>query len=153
MIIKKKTNLDLSNEIKGGDGNGIFKNAIVSFLQKIGLVSIRFNVESEMSVDISADEMLVLFKRQDDTFENLERDMETTLKVVDRLIEKSINMSVKAAKSAIRGINDVSEFYDLAEEDYNRKRERKEQHKKVVLNEEDQDQEKEKPMMGFHDSE
>ena len=152
MIIKKKTNLDLSNEIKGGDGNGIFKNAIVSFLQKIGLVSIRFNVESEMSVDISADEMLVLFKRQDDTFENLERDMETTLKVVDRLIEKSINMSVKAAKSAIRGINDVSEFYDLAE-DYNRKRERKEQHKKVVLNEEDQDQEKEKPMMGFHDSE
>ena len=152
MIIKKKTNLDLSNEIKGGD-NGVCKNVILAFLQKIGLVSIRCELETEMSVDISADEMLVLFKRQDDTFESLERDMETTLKVVDRLIEKSINMSVKAAKSAIRGINDVSEFYELMEEESDRNcKRKKERHEKIVLNEQEdeEDQDQEKPIMGFH---
>ena len=97
MIIKKKSSLDLSNEIKGGD-NSICKNVILAFLQKIGLISIRFNIESEMQVEIYADEIELLFKREDDNLKCLERDMETVVKVLDNSIKSSIDMISDRAK-------------------------------------------------------
>lgn len=81
--------------------------------------------------------MSFLFNRQDDNFENLERDMETVLKVVDRFMEKSIHMSVKTAKAVIRGINEISDYYELTEEEADRKRKRKEQHTKIFRSEQE----------------
>jgi hypothetical protein len=138
MVIKKKTNLDLANEIKGGD-NGVCKNVILAFLQKIGLVSIRFDIESEMSVDISAEELNLLFKREDENFENLERDMDRFLKVVDRSLEKVIDATVKSVKHVIREYNDITEYYELMEEEADRKRERKLKRKSFEMSEDDEE--------------
>ena len=153
MIIKKKTNLDLSNEIKGGDGNGIFKNVMLSFLQKIGLVSIRCELETEMSIDISTDEMQVLFKREDENLSNLERDIEKIMNAFDRYLKKSIDTMVVRSKQAIKGFREVNEFYELMEEQSEKTTTKKERHEKVVLDEDkEQDQDKEETIIGFHDS-
>ena len=124
MIIKKKSSLDLSNEIKGGD-NSICKNVILAFLQKIGLISIRFNIESEMQVEIYADEIELLFKREDDNLKCLERDMETVVKVLDNSIKSSIDMISDRAKQSLKKFNDLREFYELLEEERERKLKRK----------------------------
>lgn len=149
MIFRKKSSVDFTNEIKGGNGSNVFKNVLISFLEKIGLVSIRCELETEMSIDISADEMQVLFKREDENFENLERDMEKLSKVVDRFVEKSIDTAVKSVKRVVKEYHGIQEFWDLTEEEAYRKRERKERHEKIVRSEEDQD---EKTILGFHDS-
>ena len=155
MIFRKKSTLDFSNEIKGGNGgNSVFKNVLVSFLEKIGLVSIRCELETEMSIDISADEMQIIFKRQDTNFENLERDMEKMSRIMDRFVEKSIRMGVKAAKDAIKGFNEVKhDLVKIMEEDEQSNLKRKERHEKMYQSEEDKEDrgDQEETILGFHD--
>jgi hypothetical protein len=57
--------------------------------------------------------------------ENLERDMDRFLKVVDRSLEKAIDTTVKSVKRVVKEFNEISDYCELLEEERERKLKRK----------------------------